>query len=634
MSRGSFVRFRAAARPYAPLALLAPFAVLALLHLACARKSPEGAADNDSPRASRVPILVVAVADEPDQLVPPLSRSPASAALWPWIFPALVRIEGDTLGRGRIEPDLAVSWQAEDGGRALRFFLDSARLWEDTTVVGASDVVESYRLYRDPAIGGDWAGRLDEIASVESPADGRGSVLFRFRKSMSRTRALQLASLPLISSAQWAQAKDRKPALGEPDRLVHSAGPFRIDEWKRGDYIRLARNPFAPQGRTPRTEQLLLRFVPSGRSRAAQVQAGVADLAVDLPVEDVILLRAESPGIRLVRAGACAADAIVWNLDHPLWGGLALRRALCGALDLAAIRSAAGGGEEAGDGEPATGEACYGLLRSVGGAERSATARTDVPVGISKPPPVAPDSGGSRRPSAPGDSAVSTPGAAGDSAITRPSAPGDSAASTPGAAGDSAITRSATPGDSVISPPATSGPSLESAPAGADGASTNEGGTANAISYFGSPPLELLYSTADLRRERAAVEIALQLDRLGVACRLLPLPEEECTSRIAARRFEAALMEWRLPMLQDVGEVYESRGALNPAGFTDASTDSLIARARSAAADTIPDAWERVEKRATAMLPYLFSTAGSDSTDSASNSRDTGPIRLPLTATS
>ena len=565
-----------------------------------------GRGENDSPRASRVPILVVAVADEPDQLVPPLSRSPASAALWPWIFPALVRIEGDTLGRGRIEPDLAVSWQAEDGGRAIRFFLDSSRLWEDTTVVGASDVVESYRLYRDPAIGGEWAGRLDEIASVESPGDGRGSVLFRFRKSLSRTRALQLASLPLISSAQWAQAKDRKPALGEPDRLVHSAGPFRVDEWKRGDYIRLARNPFAPQGRTPRTEQLLLRFVPSGRSRAAQVQAGVADLAVDLPVEDVVLLRAESPGIRLVRAGPCAAEAIVWNLDHPLWGGLALRRALCGALDLSAIRFAAGGGEEAGDGGLASGEACYGLLRSAGRSQASAAARVDISDGVATREPEAPDGNGSRQAATPEDRSASTSNAAGDTAITQPSAPGDSAASSLIAVGDSANIQPSVPGDSVVSPPATTGSPPDSAPAEANGASADDGGTATALSYFGSPPLELLYSTTDPRRERAAVEIALQLDRLGVACRLLPLSDEECTSRIAARLFEAALMEWRLPMLQDVGEVYESGSALNPAGFTDASTDSLIARARSAVADTIPDAWDRVEKRATAMLPYLF----------------------------
>jgi hypothetical protein len=126
------------------------------------------------------------------------------------------------------------------------------------------------------------------------------------------------------------------------------------------------------------------------------------------------------------------------------------------------------------------------------------------------------------------------------------------------------------------------------------------------LAYFGPPSLELLYNAGNMRCERMAIEIALQLDRLGTVCRLLPLSGEECASRIAQRRFQAALMEWSLPALEDIGEVYGSGGALNPAGFADASTDSLIALARSAAADTIPDAWTRVEKRAAAMLPYMF----------------------------
>ncbi len=541
--------------------------LLAILPLACTPRSsdPNGAADEGPSRQPRVPILVVAVAEEPDQLVPPFSRSPASAALWPWVLPALVRVEADSLGRGRVEPDLALSWQSEDGGRAFRFFLDSGRFWEDTTSVGASDVVESYRLYRDPTLGGGWARRLDEIVSVESPADGRGSVLFHFRRPLSRARALQLAALPVISSEQWAKTKDRKPALGEPGRPVHSAGPFRIEEWKRGEYIRLARNPFAPAGRAPRSEQLMLRFVPSGRGRAAQLQAGIADLAVDLPAEDAALLRDESPEIRLVRAGACAAEAILWNLDHPIWGGLALRRALYARLDFAAIRLVAAGGSD-----PPLVEPCSGLL--VGGTE------------VESAPDAAVSSPTRDRAPAPPGGAT----AASDSASASP----DSAAEAPDGA--------AAPPDSTAGPRAIA-PALDNVLASSD-TSPAAAGLAN----FGSPPLELLYDAADARRERVAIEIAIELDRLGVVCRLTPLSEADCAGRIADRRFEAVLVEWSLPALQDVGEVYESGGALNCSGFADASTDSLIILARSAAADTIPNAWERVEGRATAMLPIMF----------------------------
>ena len=66
----------------------------------------------------------------------------------------------------------------------------------------------------------------------------------------------------------------------------------------------------------------------------------------------------------------------------------------------------------------------------------------------------------------------------------------------------------------------------------------------------------------------------------------------DCAARIAERRFEAALVEWSLPAFRDIGEVYESGGALNLGGFADAATDSLVSLARSAAADTIPNRLE------------------------------------------
>ena len=47
--------------------------------------SEEGDRDDslvDLPSSS---VPIVAVAEEPDQLVPPLARTPSSAAIWPWI---------------------------------------------------------------------------------------------------------------------------------------------------------------------------------------------------------------------------------------------------------------------------------------------------------------------------------------------------------------------------------------------------------------------------------------------------------------------------------------------------------------------------------------------------------------------
>ena len=253
-------------------------------------------------------MLVVAVAEEPDQLVPPFARSRASAAIWPWILPALVRVEAESLGAGRVG-DLALSWEIEDGGRAVRFYLDSGRMWEDTTSVGAGRRHELSALPRS-----HHRRRLAFASSMRSPRSSprrrAGDRSSSVSAGPSRARALQLAALPVIEAEQYEKTKDRIPrsaSRGAPstrrDRSVSRSGSKASRSGSR-----VTRSP---EGRVPRAEQLMLRFVPSGRSRAAQLEAGIADLAIDLPGEALAMLRDESPEVRLVRAGGCAAEAIL-----------------------------------------------------------------------------------------------------------------------------------------------------------------------------------------------------------------------------------------------------------------------------------------------------------------------------------
>lgn|GEM_PF-4745769 len=482
-------------------------ALLVPLLLSCARKGSEGGGTTPAEGSgAHPPMAVVAVPGEPDQLLPPLARSPASTALWTWIFPSLVRIEADSLMRGRFVGDLAASWQIDDDRRGIRFHLDTTRLWDDTTAVGVADVLTSYRLYRDPTIAGSWARRLDEIVSVEEPQSSPGTILFRFRRPLALARALQLASLPVISSAQWAQNVNRRPALGEPGRLPHAAGPFRVEEWKPGDSIRLARHPFPPAERVPRAERVLVRFAPGGRSRSIQVEQGIADVAIDIPPEEAQRLREEAAGgVRLARGGAVEVEALVWNCDHPMWGRWDLRRDVAAHLDATRLRRAASGPTEDARDLEAT-----GLFEAR----------------VPPPNPASPDS--------------------------------------------------AT--DSI--------PSFS-------------------FGIYGNPTLEILYDTANPRRERIAVEIAVQLDRFGMPVRLTPAPGAECLARIDQRRFDAVVAGFAIPAIHDVGEVWGAGGILNVSGLRAAGVDSLIAVARSAAADTIPDAWDRVELSAHTQFPFI-----------------------------
>ncbi|MDM7914314.1 MAG: hypothetical protein QUU85_03485, partial [Candidatus Eisenbacteria bacterium] len=136
-----------------------------------------------------------------------------------------------------------------------------------------------------------------------------------------------------------------------------------------------------------------------------------------------------------------------------------------------------------------------------------------------------------------------------------------------------------------------------------EGAAPDSAAIAAALALYGPLDLEILYDPANARRERIAVEILLQLEALGVRCRLQPATATEVADRIAQRRFQAAVVAWKRPAVQDLGELWGRGGSYNVAGLAAPAVDSLIQVARSPLADTLSNVWQKVEAKALALRP-------------------------------
>jgi hypothetical protein len=288
----------------------------------------------------------------------------------------------------------------------------------------------------------------------------------------------------------------------------------------------------------------MLRIAPIGRSRSLQVEQGIADLAIDVPPEEAQRLQEESRRIQLRPGGPVEVEAIVWNLDHAIWGSWELRREVISRLDSIRLVRAAGGGFE-----PRSDRVATGIIED-----------REAPLTEGGPPGFA----GSGGPA---------------------SAPAESSSDAAGPAGATAPADTTFPAETAVSAETMAVPA-SAAPAG-------------------FPALEILYDASNPRRERIAVEASLQLERQGFPVRLAPETPVGCEARMAGRRFDAAVVAWSIPAIPDIGEIWGSGGVLNVAGLRSAAVDSLIDVARSAAADTTPGAWGRVERRAGLQLPMV-----------------------------
>jgi peptide/nickel transport system substrate-binding protein len=164
---------------------------------------------------------------EPRTLDPALVEDDASETVRYLTGGVLVRVNRVTQ---KLEPELAVSWTVENGGKTVRFRLREGIQFSDGTPFTAEDVAYTMERLMDPALHSPTG---DSFRSWEAPVvtavRGRCEVAIQFPQPVAG--AVRLFDQVAIQS------------LHSPHREQAFLGPFRIAERKPGSYLLLTRNP-------------------------------------------------------------------------------------------------------------------------------------------------------------------------------------------------------------------------------------------------------------------------------------------------------------------------------------------------------------------------------------------------------
>ena len=172
-------------------------------------------------------------------------------------------------------PALATSWTISPDGLTYSFKLREGVKWHDGKPFTAADVAFSIsevwsKLH--PRSGVTWSN----LSGVETPDDM--TVVVKLSKPV-----------PFLLSmlGNWDAQVVPKHLYENTDIRTNPAnnapvgtGPFVFKEWQRGQYIRLERNPGYWQEGKPYLDQIVMRVMPDGGSRAAALEAGEAQLGV------------------------------------------------------------------------------------------------------------------------------------------------------------------------------------------------------------------------------------------------------------------------------------------------------------------------------------------------------------------
>lgn len=180
------------------------------------------------------------------------------------------------------QPSLARSWDITPDGLTYTFKLQPNVKWNDGKDFSSADVVFSLaKMLPETSVSARQA--LQEVQSIEAP--DAETVVIKLKKPvpylMMTLPSVQMPMMPkhIYEGTDYA----KNPANATPV----GTGPFKLDQWKRGSFLRLVKNPnYWNKGR-PMVDAITFRIIPDAASRAIALETGEIQIASSIDLSSV-----------------------------------------------------------------------------------------------------------------------------------------------------------------------------------------------------------------------------------------------------------------------------------------------------------------------------------------------------------
>lgn len=257
------------------------------------------------------------------------------------VVEGLVALREDT----SVGPLLASKVEVAPDGLSYTFSLRDGVKFHNGALLTAQDVVWSWKRYLDPATGWRCLPEFDgtgmtKVVSVEAP--NPKTVVFKLERASGLFLAMMAradcgGSGIVHKSSLGADGKWKEPV---------GTGPYKLKEWKRGQYVDLVRfDGYASRpeprdgftgGKKADIENLRYMIIPDASAAKAALYSGAIDVFGAAGAADVTELRAR-PDVRVEVAPSMSMVALLFQTRDPLLQDVRVRKALALALDSAEI---------------------------------------------------------------------------------------------------------------------------------------------------------------------------------------------------------------------------------------------------------------------------------------------------------
>lgn len=283
------------------------------------------------------PDLVVAVNDIPDTLEPAEFLGNTQVRIIYSMFDSLIRRDFLADGEGRaseLKPGLAESWTRIDP-TTIEFKLRQGVTFHNGDELTADDVVFTYtmgRMIGEEPVAATGKRFMATISHAEKVDRYTVRIVSKVPDLMLEQRMAGYASWIVNARAYLMQGKEAFT------RAPVGTGPYKIDEYVDGEYVRLAAHDDYFGGK-PTAASITFLVVPEVSARIAGLVSGEFDIIVNVPPDQIPVLQ----GYDDVWVEEIVLDnthMLVFFQDAPFMQDKKVRQALSMAIDRDLLRKA------------------------------------------------------------------------------------------------------------------------------------------------------------------------------------------------------------------------------------------------------------------------------------------------------
>ena len=312
-------------------------AVMLSLASGCSRIGENGGTQSQARAGWTVhSIARVAVQTEPFSLNPALARDVTEVDIEGAVFDGLVKFDD----KRELIPDLAVVVPSQENGGisrdgvTLTYHLRPHVLWQDGAPLTSADVVFTYRTLLSKGINSPYTGFYRTYVKSVTAPDAHTVVVRLVRPYAAAVNRVFTAASDGLILPQHILANTRDINTDSFNGQPIGSGPFRVVRWDHGSTIVLrAFDRFF--GGAPHLREIDVQIVPNQNTLSAMLGDHELDVAGVIPAEYANVKKLE--GYRVELVPSTTLRLLSFNLNHPPFDDVVLRRALVMALDRAAI---------------------------------------------------------------------------------------------------------------------------------------------------------------------------------------------------------------------------------------------------------------------------------------------------------